>query len=132
MYLSSSTICRVAGYVAVLSGLAGALDNGLARTPQMGWNNWNSLGCNVSEGLLLNTSKRLVDLGLRDLGYQYVVLDDCWSGGRGEDGFQFPDTIKFPNGMKFVSDEIHGLGLRFGIYSSAGELTCARFPGSLD
>lgn len=61
-----------------------------------------------------------------------MVLDDCWSGGRDENGFQFPDTTRFPNGMKFVSDNIHDLELQFGIYSSAGELTCAQYPGSLD
>jgi alpha-galactosidase len=64
-----------------------AVNNGLARTPQMGWNNWNSLGCDVSESLLLDTSKILLDTGLRDVGYEYVVLDDCWQDERGADGY---------------------------------------------
>ncbi len=68
----------------------------------------------------------MVDTGLRDVGYNYVVLDDCWSGGRGEDGFLFADEKKFPRGMKYVADEVHDLGLLYGMYSSAGEWTCAR------
>ena len=109
-----------------------AVDNGLARTPQMGWNNWNSLGCDVSESLLLDTSQKLVAFGLRDLGYNYVVLDDCWSTHRTADGYVQVDTSKFPRGMKYISDELHANGLLFGMYSSAGEMTCARYPGSLD
>lgn len=90
-------------------------------------NNWNSLGCDVSESLLLDTSKRLVDSGLRDVGYDYVVLDDCWSHGRDEEGFLKEDLKKFPTGMSSMADELHGQGLLFGMYSSAGEMTCARY-----
>ena len=90
-------------------------------------NNWNSLGCDVSESLLVDTSKVLVDAGLRDVGYNYVVLDDCWSEKRGEDGYLREDLKKFPSGMKQVAAEIHEQGLLFGMYSSAGELTCARY-----
>lgn len=115
-----------------LAALAHAVENGLARTPQMGWNNWNTLGCDVSESLLLDTSSLVVEYGLRDLGYNYVVLDDCWSEGRGKDGYQIPDKSKFPRGMRAVADELHKQGLLFGMYSSAGEMTCARYPGSLD
>lgn len=60
--------------------------NGLNNVPQMGWNNWNAFGCSVSDDLLLNTAQRLADTGLRDLGYKYIVLDDCWSKGRDEHG----------------------------------------------
>lgn len=91
-------------------------------------NNWNSLGCEVSESLLLDTSAKLVSLGLRDIGYNYVVLDDCWSDGRNpDDDWLREDLVKFPSGMKRVADKIHDLGLLFGMYSSAGEMTCARF-----
>ncbi|KAM0329990.1 hypothetical protein ACHAQA_004159 [Verticillium albo-atrum] len=121
-----------ASTLVTLFNVVGALNNGLARTPQMGWNNWNALGCDVSEDLLLDTSRKLVDLGLRDLGYNYVVLDDCWSGGRDKDGFQFEDRDKFPSGMKAVSDAIHDMNMLFGMYGTAGEMTCARYPGSLD
>ena len=109
-----------------------AVNNGLARTPQMGWNNWNSLGCDVSESLLLDNAQGLVSSGLRDLGYKYVVLDDCWSDGRDDDGYVRPDLLRFPHGMKHVADEIHRMNMLYGMYSSAGELTCARYEGSLD
>ena len=114
---------------------AWAVNNGLARTPQMGWNNWNSLGCDVSESLLLDTARSLSSYGLKDVGYNYVVLDDCWQAtpiGRAEDGYWLVDQDKFPNGMKYISDELHKDGLLYGMYSSAGEMTCARYEGSLD
>lgn len=90
-------------------------------------NNWNSLGCDVSESLLLDTAEKLVTSGLRDLGYEYVVLDDCWSDGRDKNDILLPELSKFPRGMGHVGDEIHKLGLKFGMYSSAGEMTCARY-----
>lgn len=117
---------------AALAGHALAVNNGLARTPQMGWNNWNSLGCDVSQSLLIETSSKLVSLGLRDLGYNYVVLDDCWQDGRGADGKIRADSKKFPNGMKWVAGEMHKQGLLYGMYSSSGHMTCARYEGSLD
>ena len=94
-------------------------------------NNWNALGCDVSESLLLDTSKTLVNSGLRDVGYNYVVLDDCWSDGRDEKDFLKVDMKKFPSGMNFVADEIHRQGMLFGMYSSAGEMTCARYGTSI-
>lgn len=69
----------------------------------------------------------MIDTGLRDLGYNYVVLDDCWSEKRGKDGHLVVDKLKFPNGMKSVADNLHKEGLLFGMYSSAGEYTCARY-----
>jgi alpha-galactosidase len=68
-----------------------------------------------------------VTYGLRDLGYNYVVLDDCWQDGRGEDGFIRVDMEKFPHGMKWVAQQMHDQGLLYGMYSSAGEMTCARY-----
>jgi alpha-galactosidase len=109
-----------------------ALNNGLARTPQMGWNNWNSLGCQVSQSLLLETSNALIASGLRDVGYKYVILDDCWSDGRDEDGHLRVNQDKFPKGMKWLAGELHAKGLLYGMYSSAGVMTCARYEGSLD
>lgn len=82
----------------------------------------------MSDSLLLDTSKTLVVSGLRDIGYTYVVLDDCWSSGRSpEDQWLVADAKKFPRGMKPVSNDIHDMGLLFGMYSSAGEMTCARY-----
>ena len=69
--------------------------------------NWNAFGCNVSETLLLGTAQKIVDLGLKDLGYNYVILDDCWSNGRYDNGSLRPDFTKFPNGMAHVADQLH-------------------------
>ena len=71
--------------------------NGLALTPQMGWNDWNAFGCDINETILLDNARALVDYGLRDLGYKYVVLDDCWSSGRNSSGHLVEDSNKFPN-----------------------------------
>ena len=81
---------------------------------------------------MLGTAKKIVDLGLKDVGYEYVVLDDCWSTHRDpKNDTIIPDYKKFPNGMKDVADKIHKLGLKYGMYSSAGTMTCGRYPGSL-
>ncbi|CAI4563207.1 AMM_1a_G0030900.mRNA.1.CDS.1 [Saccharomyces cerevisiae] len=105
--------------------------NGLGLTPQMGWDNWNTFACDVSEQLLLDTADRISDLGLKDMGYEYIILDDCWSSGRDSDGFLVADEQKFPNGMGHVADHLHNNSFLFGMYSSAGEYTCAGYPGSL-
>lgn len=105
--------------------------NGLCQSPQMGWNDWNSFGCDVSEELLLGTAEKIVGLGLRDLGYEYVILDDCWSSGRESNGSLKVNCTRFPNGMRHVSDRVHSLGLKYGMYSSAGTETCAGYAGSL-
>jgi len=73
----------------------------------------------------------MVELGFRDAGYNYVILDDCWSVGRFPNGTLEANSTRFPNGMKHVGDRIHALGMKFGMYSSAGTWTCARYPGSL-
>ena len=93
--------------------------------------NWNAFGCAVDADLLLTTAQAMVDYGLRDLGYNYVVMDDCWSEGRNATGYLVANTLKFPNGLKTVADQIHAMGMKFGIYSSAGVFTCGKYPGSL-
>jgi len=124
-------------YLAVSAALfasrAEAVDNGLAITPQMGWDNWNALGCDVSEDLLTQTAQLIVDYGLKDLGYHYVILDDCWSVGRNasNNNCLIADPEKFPRGMAAVADDIHALGLGFGMYSDAGRYTCGKYAGSL-
>ncbi|CAD7936877.1 unnamed protein product [Amoebophrya sp. A25] len=109
-----------------------ALDNGLARLPPMGYNTWNDVGCDVDEKTVLSRAEYLVSSGLKDLGYVYVNIDDCWQAPkRDPDTSQLvPDPRRFPNGMRYLADKIHSLGLLFGIYTDRGTETCARRPGS--
>ena len=110
-----------------------ALDNGLGRTPPMGWNTWNTFACNISESLIKDTARIMKSSGLLDLGYNYVNLDDCWmSHNRSTvDGTYQADPVKFPSGMQALGDFLHEQGFKFGIYTSAGTSTCAGYPGSL-
>jgi alpha-galactosidase len=103
---------------------------GLARTPQLGWNSWNKFGCNVSEQLIRETADAMVASGMKDAGYQYVNIDDCWHGERDARGFIQPDKEHFPSGMKALADYVHSKGLKLGIYSDAGWKTCGGKPGS--
>ncbi len=109
---------------------AQALENGLARTPPMGWNSWNKFGCDVSEELIRGAADAVVNSGMKDAGYQYVVIDDCWQVSRDAEGDIVPDAKRFPSGMKALGDYIHSKGLKFGIYSDAGRGTCQNRPGS--
>jgi alpha-galactosidase len=104
--------------------------NGLAMTPPMGWNSWNKFACNVNESTVRQIADGMVSSGMRDAGYQYVVIDDCWQGPRDANGFITADSQKFPSGIKALADYVHSLGLKFGIYSDAGRLTCGGRPGS--
>jgi alpha-galactosidase len=106
-----------------------ALENGLARTPPMGWNSWNKFGCDVSEQLIRRIADSMVSSGLKDAGYQYVVIDDCWQVARDKEGNIIPDSKRFPNGIKSLADYVHSKGLKFGIYSDAGTGTCQNRPG---
>ena len=103
---------------------------GLALTPPMGWNSWNKFGCNVSEDLIRRTADAMVSTGMKDAGYQYVNIDDCWQGERDSQGFIQPDPARFPSGMKALADYVHSKGLKLGIYSDAGSKTCGGKPGS--
>jgi alpha-galactosidase len=102
----------------------------LAKTPPMGWNSWNKFGCDVSEKLLKEMADGMVKSGMKDAGYNYVVIDDCWQVGRDTLGNIIADPVRFPSGMKALGDYIHSKGLKFGIYSCAGSMTCQRRPGS--
>ncbi len=104
--------------------------NGLALTPPMGWNSWNKFGCDVNEDLIKAAADAMVESGMKDVGYQYIVIDDCWHGERDSLGFIHPDADRFPSGMKALADYIHAKGLKFGIYSDAGWKTCGGRPGS--
>ena len=108
-----------------------ALENGLARTPPMGWNSWNKFQCNVSDELVRKTAEALIATGMRDAGYVYVNIDDCWQGERDKNGYMQPDKTRFPKSMEDLGDFLHRKGLKFGIYSDAGSKTCGKRPGSL-
>ena len=103
--------------------------NGLALTPPMGWNSWNKFACDVNEKIVRATADAMASSGMRDAGYQYVVIDDCWQGRRDANGFITADPQRFPSGIKSLADYVHSRGLKFGIYSDAGRLTCGGRPG---
>src|SRR5437867_3169869 len=106
---------------------------GLAPTPPMGWNSWNKFGCRIDERLIRETADAMVTSGMRDAGYHYVNIDDCWEApARDANGHLTTDTTRFPGGMKALADYVHAKGLKIGIYSSAGTGTCQRRPASLD
>ena len=104
--------------------------NGLALTPPMGWNSWNKFGCDINEQVIRSAADAIVRSGMKDAGYQYVVIDDCWHGERDANGDIQADPQRFPSGIKALADYIHAKGLKFGIYSDAGKKTCAGRPGS--
>jgi alpha-galactosidase len=103
---------------------------GLALTPPMGWNSWNKFACNVDEKLIREVADAMVSSGMKDAGYTYINIDDCWHGDRDSLGFIHPDPVRFPSGMKALADYVHGKGLKLGIYSDAGSQTCGGRPGS--
>ena len=102
----------------------------LAQTPPMGWNSWNNFGCDVDEELIKEMADAMVESGMKEAGYEYIVIDDCWQVSRDENGNIQPDSEKFPSGMKDLADYIHSKGLKFGLYSCAGSKTCQGRPGS--
>ena len=104
--------------------------NGLALTPPMGWNSWNKFACNVNEATIRATADAIASNGMKDAGYQYIVIDDCWHGARDANGFITEDKARFPSGIKALADYVHSKGLKFGIYSDAGAKTCGGRPGS--
>jgi alpha-galactosidase len=112
-----------------LNGVAQKFEE-LAPTPPMGWNSWNKFGCDVSEKLIKEMADKMVESGMVAAGYKFIVIDDCWQIGRDSLGNIIPDPKRFPSGMKVLADYIHSKGLKFGIYSCAGSLTCQGRPGS--
>ena len=99
----------------------------------MGWNSWNTFAEKIDENMIKETADVMVSEGLLNAGYEYLVIDDCWSlPNRDENGRLVADPQKFPNGMKAVADYVHSKGLKFGMYSCAGTMTCATRPGSYD
>ena len=104
----------------------------LAQTPPMGWNSWNKFGCNVSDKLIREIADAMASNGMKDAGYQYVNIDDCWQVSRDAQGTIVADSQRFPSGIKALADYVHGKGLKLGIYTDAGTGTCEKRPGSLN
>ena len=96
----------------------------------MGWNSWNTFGSHINEKLIMEITDRLVSEGYQEAGYEYVIIDDCWSLRERVDGKLVADPELFPNGMKALADYVHSKGLKFGMYSCAGFKTCAGYPSS--
>ena len=105
----------------------------LGITPPMGWNSWNTFTWEINDKLIREAADAFVSEGLKDAGYEYVVIDDCWSEKqRDKNGKLVPDHWKFPDGIKPVADYVHSKGLKFGMYSCCGTHTCAGYPGSFE
>lgn len=104
---------------------------GLALTPPMGWNSWNTFAVNINEKLVEEMADHIVSSGMKDAGYNYVILDDAWMAvNRDSSGNLTVDPKRFPHGIKAVADYIHSKGLKFGLYNCAGTKTCAGYPGT--
>ncbi|CAG8561301.1 12429_t:CDS:10, partial [Cetraspora pellucida] len=113
--------------------IASCLDNGLGKTPPMGWNSFNYFDCVINETLIKEVADGMVDHGFLKAGYKYLNIDDGWSNDyRNESGYLLPDPDAFPSGMKVLVDYVHSKGLLFGIYADAGLTTCVKRPGSLN
>ncbi len=102
----------------------------LCLTPPMGWNSWNVFTNTLDEKLVIEITDAMVSTGMRDLGYQYINMDDYWhAASRDAEGRPVPDSAKFPHGIKWLSDYVHSKGLKLGIYSDAGDKTCGKCFG---
>jgi alpha-galactosidase len=104
--------------------------DGLVLTPPMGWNSWNTFDLDIDEQLIKETADALITSGMREAGYEYIVIDDGWEAAeRDEQENLVPDPLKFPGGMKALGDYLHTRGFKFGIHNCAGTKTCAGLPG---
>ena len=118
---------------ALLAGAdARALTNGVALAPPMGYNSWYGNTANNSDALIRSVADQMATNGMRDVGYQYVNMDDGWAGSRDTSGTIIPVLSKFPNGMKAVADYVHSRGLKFGLYTTGSTNTCGYYAGSID
>lgn len=130
LLLTSTLTAGAQMYFGTKKEVPDSVFNALAQTPPMGWNSWNKFGCNVSEQLIKEMADAMIATGMKDAGYEYLVIDDCWQVGRDEEGNIQVDPKRFPNGMKALADYVHAKGLKMGIYSCAGSETCQGRPGS--
>ncbi|XP_018417793.1 PREDICTED: alpha-N-acetylgalactosaminidase [Nanorana parkeri] len=129
------------GILLSLWALCSSLDNGLGKTPPMGWMTWERYRCNIDcktdpencigEHLIKSIADKMADGGWRELGYVYISIDDCWSlKKRDSKGRLQPDPERFPSGMKALADYVHARGLKLGIYGDLGNYTCGGYPGT--
>ncbi len=102
----------------------------LALTPPMGWNSWNQFEGDITEDIVKQIADAMVESGMKEAGYEYIIIDDIWQGGRDNRNHIIPDPEKFPNGIKALADYVHSKGLKLGIYSDAAEWTCAGYTAS--
>nr|XP_020483713.1 alpha-N-acetylgalactosaminidase-like [Labrus bergylta]XP_020511830.1 alpha-N-acetylgalactosaminidase-like [Labrus bergylta] len=127
--------------VLLLVSVSYGLDNGLAGTPPMGWMAWERFRCNtdciddlqncISEALFRDMADRLSEDGWRELGYEYLIIDDCWMlDQRDKEGRLQPDPSRFPGGIAKLARYVHDRGLKLGIYADMGSHTCMGFPGT--
>lgn len=130
--LSSLAVLFCIATSAFAVGGGGLSYNGLAQTPQMGWDTYNAYALDYNESTIRTNAARLVSLGFRDLGYVTIIFDDAMTErNRSSNGSLVENASKFPSGLKNISDFLHADGLQYGVYSSAGKFTCGGYPGSL-
>ena len=125
-------LVALASLPATVLAASGLSYNGLAQTPQMGWDTYNAYALDYNATTIATNANRLVTLGFRDLGYRVVIFDDAMTErNRSANGSLIANSEKFPDGLASLADDLHSLGLEFGVYSSAGRFTCGGYPGSL-
>ncbi|KAK7097799.1 hypothetical protein V1264_004724 [Littorina saxatilis] len=129
-------------FLGLAAEICSGLDNGLARTPPMGWLSWERFRCEtdcttfpdscISEKLYMAMADKMVELNLKAYGYEYVNIDDCWPAKERdpETGKLVADPDRFPSGISALADYMHARGLKLGIYEDFGVQTCAKYPGS--
>lgn len=138
--MATNGVVLLCAFLLAAVGVNG-LDNGLARTPPMGWLTWSRFMCNecalglhencLTSELILQMADRMVEDGYLAAGYEYLIIDDCWSHtDRDSHGKLLADPKRFPEGMKNLIEKVHQKGLKFGIYADIGVKTCGGFPGS--
>lgn len=137
-FLSLSTIMLIVSLVSIsflnrVSAQSNTHIKDLAPTPPMGWNSWNHFHRDINEKLIMEEADAMVASGMKEAGYEYINLDDCWMAlERDKNGNLQADPERFPHGIKYLADYVHKKGLKLGLYSSAGTKTCAGWPASLD
>ncbi|MCU1683206.1 MAG: Conserved putative secreted protein [Amycolatopsis sp.] len=131
---AGTILANPAGAVSAVAATAQAAPSTLADSPPMGWNSWNKFNCNINEQVIRNAADAMVSTGMKAAGYTYVNIDDCWAEhDRDAQGKLVANHERFPSGIKALADYVHGKGLKLGIYTSAGTMTCANtMPGALD